>query len=98
MRIDTEKLKKIIVHYGAYNQVNKTVEELIELSEVLIKDVNKGTIDKDSLYEEMADVEIMLAQLKIIYNMDPEGLQQEIDRKIERTLERIEVKPDCGWK
>ena len=98
MIAEAKDLNKIIHHYGAYDQVNKAVEELIELAEVLIKDVNKSEMDKDSLYEELADVLIMLEQLKIIYNIDPEEVQQEIDRKVKRTLERIEVKPDCGWK
>ena len=88
--MDNEKLTKIIRHFGAYAQISKTVEELIELSEILIKDVNKGEVDKDHLYEEMADVMIMLAQLRIIYNIHPEEIQEEINRKIERTMERIE--------
>ena len=87
---DREKLKKIIQRNGAYPQVSKAVEELIELSEVLIKDMNKGDLDKDGLYEEMADVLIMVEQLKIIYNIDTAALQKMIDRKICRTLERMD--------
>lgn len=98
MKVEAEDLKKIIVHHGAFTQVNKAVEELIELSEILIKDVNKGEIDKEHLYEELADVYVMLEQLKIIYNIDEAGLQDIIDRKIKRTMERIEDSADCAWK
>lgn len=98
MIVEAEDLRKIIVHNGAFTQVNKAVEELIELSEILIKDVNKGEIDKEHLYEELADVYVMLEQLKIIYNIDEEGLQDIIDRKIKRTLDRIKDSTDCAWK
>jgi NTP pyrophosphatase (non-canonical NTP hydrolase) len=94
------KIKEIVFYFGSRGQISKAVEELIELAEILIKDVNKSELNKDHLYEELADVEIMLAQLKYIYNIDPEGLNQEIDRKIERTIERItdEGIVDCSWK
>ena len=85
-----EKLKAIIRHYGPSAQTSKAVEELIELSEVLIKDMNKGDLDRNGLYEEMADVLIMIGQLKIIYNIDTAALQQVIDMKIDRTLERMD--------
>jgi len=98
--IDDNRIKEIVYHFGSYGQISKAVEELIELAEVLIKDVNKSELIRDHLYEELADVEIMLAQIKCIYNIDPEGLNQEIDRKIERTLQRIsdEGLVDCSWK
>ena len=98
--IDDNRIKEIVYHFGSYGQISKAVEELIELAEVLIKDVNKSELNRDHLYEEIADVEIMLAQIKCIYNIDPEGLNQEIDRKIERTLQRIsdEGLVDCSWK
>ena len=89
--MDNEKLTKIIRHFGAYPQISKAVEELIELAEILIKDINKGDVYKSHLEEEMADVTIMLSQLMIIYNIHPEELKEEIDRKIKRTLERVET-------
>ena len=89
MIIDMEKLTAIIRHYGLSAQTSKAVEELIELSEVLIKDMNKGDLNRNGLYEEMADVLIMIGQLKIIYNIDTAALQQVIDMKIDRTLERM---------
>lgn len=93
-----EKLIKIIRHYSKYSQISKAVEELIELSELLIKAVNKLEINMDSLYEEMADVEIMLAQLKIIYGINDEVLRNYKEQKIDRTLKRIDAETDCAWK
>ena len=88
--VDGDKVLQIVKHYGLPAQKSKAVEELLELSEVLIKDINKNELIKDALYEELADVVIMMAQLMVIYHIDQEGLQQEIVRKIERTLERME--------
>lgn len=97
--VDKNKVGQIVQHYGTQAQKSKAIEELLELSEVLIKDVNKGKVVLDCLYEEMADVYIMLKQLMIIYSIDPDDLQQEIDRKIERTFDRMKcVDPDCGWR
>lgn len=91
---------EIVKHYGAPKQKNKAVEELLELSEVLIKDVNKNDNNLDGIYEEMADVYIMLEQLVDIYDIDLELLQQEVNRKIDRTFRRMKhiLDPDCGWR
>ena len=89
---------QIVKYHGAEAQKSKAVEELLELSEVLIKDINKHELNKDALYEELADVEVMLEQLILIYDIDLEGLQQEVDRKISRTFDRMTLVPDCGWR
>lgn len=83
-----EKINYIVKHYGQ-DQANKAVEELIELAEVLVKYYNKDRVDMDSLYEELADVEIMLAQVKILFGIDQEELREMINRKLNRTISRI---------
>jgi len=55
--------KKIIEHYGEETQINKTVEELAELIVAIKKD------NKKMIAEEIADVEIMLEQIRTIYNI-----------------------------
>lgn len=82
--IDTEKLKAIINHYGHTTQFNKAVEELSELIRALVRD------DKDNLIEEMADVYIMLEQLLIMCDIPEVIMDYSINKKIERTLERVE--------
>jgi NTP pyrophosphatase (non-canonical NTP hydrolase) len=84
------RINRIIRHYGITAQSGKAVEELVELAEVLIKAVNKKSVQMDSLYEEIADVEIMLEQLKQMYDIDRDRLEQIKNMKIERTLERME--------
>ncbi len=52
--------------YGAESQVRKAVEELTELSVALLHSLD-GRGDTENIREEMADVEIMLEQLHVIF-------------------------------
>ena len=58
--------KKAIDTFGVANQQLKAVEELSELIQAIMKALEG---DKHNVEEEIADVEIMLTQLKIMYNM-----------------------------
>jgi NTP pyrophosphatase (non-canonical NTP hydrolase) len=62
--------------FGAENQLYKTVEELAELQQAIIKynlsdrnDLQKTFVN---LIEEIVDVEIMLSQIKTIFNSENE--------------------------
>ncbi len=59
-----EVLMKAIDHYGKINQVVKSIEELGEL----IVELSKAE-DKNLIADEIADVEIMLAQCKIMFDI-----------------------------
>ena len=83
IKVDSEKLKAIINHYGHTNQFNKAVEELSELIRAIVRD------DKDNVIEEMADVYIMLEQLLIMCNIPEVIMDYSINKKIERTVERM---------
>lgn len=78
---------KILQHYGMSKQKLKAVEELTELSEKIVKDINKG--ECDGISEEVADVYIMLAQLEIIYDIQPIILRNIIKEKLERQEKRM---------
>lgn len=82
-------IKRIVEYYGPERQKSKAVEELVELTEVIVKNINKAFISIDDLYSEVADVEIMIRQLKLIFNMDDARLDDEMHRKVSRTLDRI---------
>lgn len=84
-----ELLNRFIEHFGHKPQVYKAVEELLELAEVLIKDVNKEYSDKSHIVEEMADVCIMLHQVKMIYGITTEELKDIVKQKLKRTMIRI---------
>jgi len=79
---------KALELWGKDLQLNMVFEELGELISTLSR-VIRGRMGPDKLAEEIADAEIMLEQLKIIYNNDKEVEDAKI-RKIHRLKERIE--------
>lgn len=56
--------------WGEPSQVLMAIEEMSELIKELTKWINKRTNIKDKILEEMADVEIMLEQLRVIFDCD----------------------------
>lgn len=64
-------LQAAINTYGANKQVDMVIEEMAELTKALLKQRRPGGQCRDVL-EEMADVQIMLDQLKLIYGWDRE--------------------------
>ena len=71
---------------GAASQVGMAVEECAELIVALQKYVNRtpkpDTID--NVLSEIADVELMLAQMRVVLNIDDETLRKRIEEKLER--------------
>ncbi|HQB84999.1 MAG TPA: hypothetical protein PLZ69_00995 [Candidatus Pacearchaeota archaeon] len=83
--------KKAIKKFGSYKQTLKTIEELSELIQAIITFNISECINVDIddemyfIYEEIADVEIMLEQLKIIFNC-----HDTVDKIKKQKLERLE--------
>lgn len=61
---ETEVFERALNVFGIKHQMIKGVEELSELQKELCKQAN-GDGNKDKVIEEIADVEIMLEQIKI---------------------------------
>lgn len=64
-------MEEAVSHFGAPGQTVKAIEEMAELQKELCKYLNENEISLerlDSISQEMADVEIMLEQLKIIFS------------------------------
>ena len=83
--------------YGRVNQVIKTVEELSELSQALCKILTSKFTDDNSeifenIFEEMADVEIMFEQCKMIFYKSEDKINDYKKKKIERLERRINEK------
>lgn len=83
-------LKMIIEKYGKNKQVGQAVEEMAELTIELNKNINRNKDNETEIILEIADVQIMLAQLVMIYDIDPEKLQGAVEYKLLRQKERIE--------
>lgn len=92
MRItrDKVKLERIINHFGNTKQIYVAIEEMSELTKALTKSL-RDRYDIKSILEEMADVELCMRELRIIYNINQEDVEEVIQQKIQRTLKRIDT-------
>lgn len=92
MKLNRENLLFIINTYGTRPQQDMAIEELSELQKAILKHrrfPNKET-ERD-IIDEIADVSIMLEQLKIIYSCHKE-VEERVDYKIDRQIKRIKKK------
>lgn len=80
---------EIVKHYGKDRQKLKTIEELSELSEIVIKEINGKEIYPKDILGEIADVHIMLNQLILIYGFTDSAVSAEVDMKLKRTQQRM---------
>lgn len=89
MKSDTKsKLNKIFNYYGFRKQYHKLIEEMAELIQAIEKEESK-----DSIIEEMADVQILLMQIRLNLNStDSSKFVKFFNEKIDRQIERIENK------
>lgn len=78
----------IIKWFGKKAQVIKACEELAELIKALCKWQN-GQGDKENIAEEIADVQVMIEQLILIFGIEKRDLTLIRSEKIERTRERM---------
>ena len=89
-----DKIKYIADYYGVMNQKKIAIEEMSELIKALCKLERYPAIDHrnekylEDVIEEIADVWIMVEQLKYIYGVD--AVNKMVFYKIARTIEGIE--------
>ena len=85
-------LEKAIKYYGPQNQMMQTMEELSELSVAISKCIRyPDKIEtKQHIIEEIADVLIMIDQLKIILDIKDYEIRCYRDYKLQRLNSRIE--------
>jgi len=78
-------IRAALEQWGIEAQIGKTVEECAELIVALQKYVNRspqpGTVD--GILDEIADVEMMLAQMRYILGISDDDLHQRIKSKFE---------------
>lgn len=82
-------LYKIIAKWGREIQINKIQEELLELSLVLNQHKCPTKDPKEmeaKLYDELADVKIMMAQADILF--DEERINERVKFKLEKCNEK----------
>ena len=79
--------KELIAKYGML-QLVVVIEELSELQKELCKSLRDKT-NIDNIIEEIADVEIMLEQLKLYFKIDNNKIDNIKSEKLNRTKERL---------
>lgn len=83
------KLQFIIYTYGTKVQEDIAIEECSELIKAICKNRrNPSDETRKGIIDEIADVEIMLEQLKIIHSCSKD-VEERINYKIERQIDRI---------
>ncbi len=83
-----ERIKIIADKYGKQNQLHQLMEECCELAIEANHSARKQDITIN-LINEIADVEIMLEQIKYLFNISEKDIEEEKDYKLNRQLERI---------
>ena len=83
------KAMHILYRYGAKSQMLKCCEELSELETAILKHINKDTNNTDEVLDEMADVYIMLEQMKSVFPFGENVLEERIEYKLDRQMQRI---------
>lgn len=84
---EKEILTKAIQTWGTEAQVLMVLEEMAELQKEILKNINRGKENLCELIDEITDVEIMLTQLKMIYNVDHQVQEHRCEK-----LEKIEAR------
>lgn len=79
--------REAIDKYGVGAQLTVAIEEMAELAKELCK-YNRGADNIDHIAEEIADVTIMLEQLRVIFNCN-DAVCEQMDAKIERLRGRL---------
>ena len=90
-KINYEDRKKVyqaaLRKWGADLQTMMAVEEMSELTKEICK-IKRGKMDMDALADEIADVTIMLEQLREIYGLN-DAVCDHMDAKILRLQSRV---------
>lgn len=85
---ETEVLQRALDTYGSALQIVMVFEEMSELQKELCKYL-RGKYSPANIAEEIADVEIMLEQMKMLFCC-ADDVRNERRRKVDRLKERLD--------
>lgn len=91
---EEEVLQEALDTYGSVMQIVVMMEEMSELQKELCKHL-RGKYSPASVAEEIADVEIMLEQMKMLFCCT-DDVRNERRRKVERLKDRLEKHGEAG--
>lgn len=84
-----EILENALMTYGAKAQILMVMEEMAELQKELCKNI-RGKSNVANIAEEIADVQIMLEQMTLLYNCE-HAVEANREYKLMRLENRIEA-------
>lgn len=87
--VSKEIMEKAVQKWGKSSLILTLLEEMSELQKELIKNINRNKDNLDAVIDETADVEIMLAQMKHIYQIE-QAVQERIPIKLQKVMKRLE--------
>ena len=87
--VSKEIMEKGVQKWGKSAQILTLLEEMSELQKELIKNINRNKDNLDAVIDETADVEIMLAQMKHIYQIE-QAVRERIPIKLQKVIKRLE--------
>ena len=93
---DERIMRQAIETYGVQSQCDVAIEEMAELTKAIVKirrvadDYGKTQVALDNLLEEIADVDIMIDQLKIMWGT--KQVEEYRRKKLKRLAKRLEDK------
>ena len=88
------KCQAILDCYGVESQSRLLAEECCELAKEILKGIRSGYDNRKLIIEEIADVEIMIKQIKIALEISPEEVCMVQSHKLSRQLKRIREEND----
>lgn len=87
------RIEIIAEHYGLELQLIKGIEEMAEFSAEISKHLFNNAFNemqiKDSFFKELADVIIMISQIKYLLRDKEDEIQKTIGKKLDRQMDRI---------
>lgn len=91
--------KKAIDYYGTYEQHSVAMEECSELIQAISKFLRADKpkdmlIARNHIREEIADVMIMIDQLRLMHSIGDKEMEQEVEYKVMRLKKRVEYGSD----
>jgi len=88
MTPEKQTMRKALETWGLDSQILMAIEEMAELTQALLKQHFREykPYTKEQVIEEIADVEIMMIQMRMIYG------NEEIERKIQDKIERLRTR------
>jgi len=86
--MNKELLYKAVDRWGIAMQEIMVIEEMAELTKEICKSI-RGRDNRVELIDEISDVTIMLEQVKIIFHIADEEINNQIDYKLKRLEEKL---------